>query len=415
MIVFMITWSLIMLTSMLDMKQYVTNHTNRQIHDDSIPFMTKFNNAPQCTPLTPQEIQYTLVTHSSEDRLWMMEHHCKRWSYTNSISIAVFTNQEVDDIYSKLTTLGCHREHLTVQTVRYQSSIDKHHVSKSNLRHASTDSDSNFFEGSIQDYPVNKLRNMALSIVTTSHVLLLDIDFLGSTDLFPTLHRKDVKETLSKDDKMAIVVPAFQVYHACALNEECDEANISRMPYTKTELKKLVKKGSATMFDPTNRGGHGTTNYVSWFGGSDQGLIDIPCIKSKRYEPYIVLRFCDVMPPFQERFNGYGKNKLSWSLQMHRVGYRFKQLDEGFITHYPHDDSKARKKWNLRPDNLQQYMKANELPSDSVDWSNYKRGQVDALYVEFQNWLNLEVADDARTPMCTKYNNDNNLWVTKRG
>mmetsp|Transcript_24369 Transcript_24369/g.28229 ORF Transcript_24369/g.28229 Transcript_24369/m.28229 type:complete len:244 (-) Transcript_24369:738-1469(-) len=131
------------------------------------PFIKTLNNAPKCTLLSSQDINYTLATHCSEDRLWMMEHHCKRWGYDNPIS--------KNSISSLLSTR----------------------------------------EGSAYDYPINKLRNMAVEGVKTSHVLVLDIDFWESINLYNTLNRNDVRKALAADDKLAIVVPAFQLRRGC--------------------------------------------------------------------------------------------------------------------------------------------------------------------------------------------------------
>ena len=61
--------------------------------EKSFEFVKSFANAPpSCKQMIDyKDIDYTLVTHSSEDRLWMMEHHCLRWGHYNPISIAIFT------------------------------------------------------------------------------------------------------------------------------------------------------------------------------------------------------------------------------------------------------------------------------------------------------------------------------------
>ncbi len=391
---------------------------------------TTTSNTSQCstTPIQPEDIDYTLVTHSSEDRLWMMEHHCQRWGYDRQISIAVFTNQSVESIYLILEAMGCHREQILLQTVEVgvppnNNNNNATKIHDHSIDHNSKEDSHSHSNSLLENYPINKLRNMALSNVKTSHVLLLDIDFLESQNLYNTLQRKDVKKVFAEDDKMAIVVPAFQLNRRCSVEEECDVRNIRSMPYTREELKKLILKGHATMFDPTNRGGHGTTKYSLWMQKTSPGLIDIDCIKSKRYEPYVVVRYCagagaDSLPPFQERFNGYGKNKLAWMLHLLRVGYKLKQLDQDFVIHYPHEDSKARKEWNKRPQHMRKHVKAAQLvegkEGSSIDWSMYRRGQIDSLYVEFQRWLDSEIEDATRVPACSKYGDDTNLWINNK-
>jgi len=51
-----------------------------------------------------------------------------------------------------------------------------------------------------------------------------------------------------------------------------------------------------------------------------------------------------------------------------------------------------------------------------VDWSEYKRGQVDMLFIEYKQWLKKTYQDkkeDIRLPMCSKNGDDDQkLWVS---
>ena len=350
-------------------------------------FTKKLESAPKCAQMEPSDIRYTLVTHSSEDRLWMMEHHCRRWGYENNISIAIYTNKDIKKMRSTLTSLGCHQNKITIDIINIETNL-------------------------IRDYPINQLRNKALSAVKTSHALIIDIDFFESADLHHSLHDTYVKEELALDENLAIVVPAFQLNRGCRANEECNEFDLKRMPYSRDALKKLVMTGMATIFDPTNLGGHGSTDYGKWFQLQHTGLVDLSCIKSRRYEPYVVLRYCEGIPPFQESFTGYGKNKLTWSIHLQRVGYKLKQLNLSFLVHFPHRDSESRKRWNEHPEFLKQSMRAKQMGLHTVNWSHYKRGQVDQLFVDFRKWLSL-IPNNSRTPLCSDavVDDDENLWV----
>ena len=66
-------------------------------------------------------------------------------------------------------------------------------------------------------FPVNALRNLAISSVKTSHFMYLDVDFWPSSNLYDQLHSKDTLLALSSDPKLAVVVPAFQ-----RLDFDCD-------------------------------------------------------------------------------------------------------------------------------------------------------------------------------------------------
>ena len=163
-------------------------------------------------------------------------------------------------------------------------------------------------------------------------------------------------------------------------------------------------------------------------------LIDIECFQSNRYEPYVAFQYCDALPPFQEQFRGYGKNKVAWVRQMRWTGYIFQQLLSGgrkrkddeksdnerienagireedrgaFLVHFPHSESESRKEWNRRP----KVLSISKVPRDSigvtqdkrgsgtkvdiaaVNWTKYKRGRVDSLYLDFRYWLEQEVVD----------------------
>ena len=68
----------------------------------------------------------------------------------------------------------------------------------------------------------------------------------------------------------------------------------------KEDLVALIGTGAASIFDPSNEGGHGSTMYRMWQNQETGTLIDLPCITSNRYEPYLALRYCSELPPFQE-------------------------------------------------------------------------------------------------------------------
>ena len=87
------------------------------------------------------------------------------------------------------------------------------------------------------------------------------------------------------------------------------------MPSNREELIRqlTLQKGAVSAFDPTNRGGHGSTRYNAWIDQEDGTFVDLGCVKSNRYEPYLAIRRCAEMPPFQEGFTGYGKNKMTVS------------------------------------------------------------------------------------------------------
>jgi len=176
------------------------------------------------------------------------------------------------------------------------------------------------------------------------------------------------------------------------------------------DLKKTILEKKVTRFDPTNLGGHGSTRYKDWFRQNRIGgdaLVEIDCFLSNRYEPYLVFRYCQELPPFQEPFSGYGKNKMTWIMQLRRMGYTFWQLGRGaFVIHYPHLDSPSRVAWNNAPE---------KRHDPKVQWQDYKRGQMDQLFVRFREWLRKEIPDSTKVPFCEdKLDDDARLWYDRK-
>jgi hypothetical protein len=104
-------------------------------------FLLQAPTCPTQTQLDPSQVTLTLVTQCTQDRLWMMEYHCQRWG-PNPISLVVYTHASVFDIQTELKSFGCHVDLITVQVVPADHK---------------------------EDYPVNMLRNKALSAVRTTH------------------------------------------------------------------------------------------------------------------------------------------------------------------------------------------------------------------------------------------------------
>mmetsp|Transcript_538 Transcript_538/g.507 ORF Transcript_538/g.507 Transcript_538/m.507 type:complete len:303 (-) Transcript_538:59-967(-) len=290
---------------------------------------------------------------------------------------------------------------------------------------------------------------MAISAVQTSHLLYVDVDFWPSTDLYDSIQAQLHALRSSDNDKnninpntsqLAIVIPAFQISRVCRKEtDDCRNLNIERMPAETIDLLNLLKQHQITSFDPTNHLGHGSTLYVQWITSQLQqytqthdienvydGIEPLPCLHSDRYEPYVVIKYCDTLPPFQQQFTGYGKNKMTWVMQLRHLGYQFLQYynDGGFLVHYPHLDSPVRQSWNDGPSQvLEKRSKPSKLRHDNndINWMKYKRGRVDALYVQFRAWLQQQptITHDKEyiTPMCQDaYQNqneqDDKLWVS---
>ena len=72
----------------------------------------------------------------------------------------------------------------------------------------------------------------------------------------------------------------------------------------------------------------------------------VPCFDTIRYEPYLLVPNTPRTPRFDERFVGYGKNKIQFVQHLRLTGFQFFALPGGFVIHVPHTYSKSRHVWS---------------------------------------------------------------------
>ena len=126
----------------------------------------------------------TLVSQTSAERLWMIEMICERWP--GPIAVAVHTpDEEAQSAYRK-----------TLAQVQQGG-----RCGRATFR--------NWDQGTETSYPVNGLRNLAMAAVSTSHFMVIDIDFWPSFQLYSAILSAGRRAALEKP-KHAIVVPAFK-------------------------------------------------------------------------------------------------------------------------------------------------------------------------------------------------------------
>jgi glycosyltransferase-like protein LARGE len=356
--------------------------------------------------LIKSNISVTLLTQSSISRLYTLDVTCRRWK--SPIIVVVAVSDPIDATSGKLL-----QNHIAKWNVKCQQlQVILYH-----LDHET--------EGAPASYPINTIRNIALEAASTSHILMMDVDFIPSEGLDNMIRstileqedriasRRNASQSITGSVgydnfgnemyREAIVIPAFNrgVQPQCKTSEMCAQLlqnNSKFIPSNFEELRHCYEKKACTVFDKGfNDDGHSSTRTDMWFQKKwyvsndesvrthfgtesnvpvknttneqedDKMIRTLSCFDSLGYEPYVVLRWCPsssssahlrpivapVAPYYDERFLGYGHNKIQYIVHIRWMGYRFLVLpDGGFLVHSPHVISSQKKYWLKRKNEL---------------------------------------------------------------
>uniref|UniRef100_A0A8C5WGS3 Xylosyl- and glucuronyltransferase LARGE2s n=1 Tax=Leptobrachium leishanense TaxID=445787 RepID=A0A8C5WGS3_9ANUR len=250
----------------------------------------------------------TLVAQLSMDRLQMLELICRHWE--GPMSLALYLSDAEAQQFLRYAQAS--------EILQSRSNIGYHVVYK---------------EGQL--YPVNLLRNVALRNAQTPYVFLSDIDFLPMYGLYENLRRSIAEQDMANTLK-ALVVPAFETLRY----------RLS-FPKSKAELLSMLDMGALYTFRyHVWEVGHAPTNFAKWRTATTPYHIEW----APNFEPYVVVkRDC---PEYDQRFVGFGWNKVSHIMELDAKEYEFVVLPNAFIIHMPHapsfDISKFRSSENYR-------------------------------------------------------------------
>ncbi|XP_020622312.1 LARGE xylosyl- and glucuronyltransferase 2-like [Orbicella faveolata] len=158
-------------------------------------------------------------------------------------------------------------------------------------------------------YPINRLRNIAVKNVKTQYIFMIDVDFVPSPELETIARNQILKYNETRNgtnNKVAFVVPAF---------DGARNVNSRDLPQTKEELVKMVKrkKKLAPFRQIESPLSHSSTNYTKWYHINES--YEVSRYQDK-YEPYLILRLTPELPLYDERFTGYGMNKISHVIEL---------------------------------------------------------------------------------------------------
>jgi len=272
-------------------------------------------------------LDVTMITQASAERLWMLPFICDRWAGT--LVVAALAAAADRRKWPPLTVAGGDEPRCRALLLELQPPGGGGAEKKG--------------------YPINWLRNQAIGCVATSHYLIADIDFWPSREL-----RRLIRMQLPAwgEAQRALVVPNFQRSgHGCRASgpsacRDAFERGSLAVPSNYSELATCARARQCAVFDSEyNAAGQASTDIHAWRGLAEGSTMPISCFSSVRYEPFVVLRNHAATPRFDERFTGYGKNKVQLILHLRMAGYAFHVLGRGFLCHFPHPQSSSKQAW----------------------------------------------------------------------
>ena len=195
-----------------------------------------------------------------------------------------------------------------------------------------------------EEYPINALRNRAIKIAKTELVFMLDVDFVASADLGldPPGYRDPLVYNQMLDltaEKKALVLPAFEI-----IKRKQDLVlgqNFARNMAVsgKSTMRENYLSGKIDAFNGEDAPwGHGPTNTAKWI--NIDSSITYRAFYEPKYEPFLVLNK-KVLPWCDERFVGYGGDKIAFINQLKGIGFTFHVHPFGYVIHVPHVKTKA--------------------------------------------------------------------------
>jgi hypothetical protein len=291
----------------------------------------------------------TLCTQLDRNRLEMLRGQCQAWN--GPLSAAVYqplVRNRVRSNEESLHSVKKELQRLFEETERNPNGCALDIVLLSEMR----------YEDEVWAYPYNSNRNQAIARARTRLILLLDVDFLPSKGLREAALTPGTWEamlTATHDEKKVFVLPAFETRQNMKL-EDGAELAAQASAASKDELRDMFEAADIVQFAPFFARGHGATNYTQWFESSQPYTV----IPEVGYEPFILLSRIDV-PWFDERFRGYGWDKITHIYQLNHTGFQFAVHPSAWVAHRPHAPSAAYSKTFTGPAYTRKHRPTEEL------------------------------------------------------
>lgn len=171
--------------------------------------------------------------------------------------------------------------------------------------------------------PINALRNAAVAVASTDYVAMLDVDLLPSSSL-ACFH------TPGSADRLAAVLPKGGPPRGLVLPMFISDVGVA-VPRTKPALLNQLGARLAAPYCLTSQA---ATAYDRWYRSTT--ATEARFVPG--YEPYVALRAVDA-GTYDERFVGYGFNKVAWTWGAATRGVRLVVSPTDFVVHANHADN----------------------------------------------------------------------------
>ncbi|CAA91997.4 Glycosyltransferase-like protein LARGE [Caenorhabditis elegans] len=183
-------------------------------------------------------------------------------------------------------------------------------------------------------YPINFLRNVAIEHANCKYILMTDVDFVVLGD-YGTI----IDQTGNLKQKEVLVIPALEMtYPQLRLNLS---NFLSRKDLV---IEHLLNKTIQTFRETIWPSSHVPTNISKWIKSNRTYMVNY----EKNYEPYFVIKK-EECPFYDQRFGGFGWNKVTHVMQLKMMNYKFLVSPTSFMIHQNHNASKSLKRWRRDP------------------------------------------------------------------
>jgi Glycosyl-transferase for dystroglycan len=170
--------------------------------------------------------------------------------------------------------------------------------------------------------PINALRNVAVGLAVTEFVLMLDVDMTPATSTFACFRDpmgKMLSGLMATDDSGIYTLPVF-----------IGDLHV-RPAKLKSELMNQLQNRVATTYCMNSQK---SIKVDKWYQAS--GPFETRFTTD--FEPFGICRRSQ-HPTYDERFVGYGFNKISWAWGAEAEGSRLYVMSDSFVTHLNHMDN----------------------------------------------------------------------------